>query len=75
MIKKIDSLAVLDSFYLKKIHIGKWCADNGFNRRTFYRVINNEIGIKTPGRATRLIRAALERNGLIVYADPEIFSC
>ena len=75
MIKKIDSLAVLDFFYLKKINICKWCADNNFNRRTFYRVINNEIGIKTPGRATRHIRAALERNGLMVYVDTENFLC
>lgn len=69
MIKMIDSQAVLDNFWVKRIHIGKWCSRNGFNRRTFYMVVNNEIGVKSPdrGRATRHIRAALERDGLMVY--------
>jgi len=67
MLKKIDSQAVLDNFWVRKLHIGKWCDEHGFVRRTFYRVVNNVYSLEKPGRATRHIHAALEREGLMFY--------
>ena len=71
MLKKIDSQAVRDLFYLKKIKIGEWCADKNIERRVFYNVINNDFGLAKPGRATRHIHAALERDGLMVYLEDD----
>ena len=68
MLKKIDTQAVLDRFYLRKMKISKWCADKNIERRVFYNVVNNDFGLAKPGRATRYIHAALERDGLMVYA-------
>ncbi|MCK5680739.1 hypothetical protein KAI46_08020 [bacterium] len=67
---RLNGPEILDRMHDAGLNISKWCAEREIPAPTFYRILNNQFGVKRNAKQTRRVYVLLKELGYLVENPP-----